>query len=331
MKTVNYQLTVKNCALPNLLWIANLTFVLYLYTGYQPVMAQSCFNLSDQPLFFESFGSGGQRPVLSGKTSYEYQNGNCPQDGQYKIVDFIDGTCFDSVWHYIPEDHTPGDTRGNMLLFNGGYDVNEFYNQAVSGLCPGTTYEFSFWSSNLLRPDKNATGRLPNLTAQLETLNGQIIQTTAIGSIPATAKPVWTRYALLFTPPDTVSQLTIHLITGKGGSGNDFVIDDIQVNQCGSCAPTSLYVPDAFTPNNDGMNDEFSIFVREPSAFDLKIFNRWGNLIFTSNALNDRWNGTYAGNLCPSGEYTWTITYQTANQPRSVNRYSRTGRVLLIR
>ena len=75
---------------------------------------------------------------------------------------------------------------------------------------------------------------------------------------------------------------------------------------------TSIYSPSAFSPNGDGVNDQFHIqgwaLLDEPEnikAFDLKIFNRWGELIFHSNDLNLGWDGTFNGEACPLDQYVW--------------------------
>lgn len=303
----------------------------WLYSGSSSARAQACPEESGQLVLYENFGTVNQRPSLAGQINYEYVSSHCPNDGQYTLMDFVDSTCFSSVWHSIPEDHTAGDVRGNMLLVNGWYVADEFYNQPVSGLCPGTTYEFSFWGVNLIKPDKNSTALLPIITARVETTTGLLVQTLAIGSIPVTTTPVWTRYSGLFTAPDTVSQLVIRLMNGKGGSGNDFGIDDIQIKQCSACVPAPLYVPDAFTPNNDGHNDEFGVFLRDPSEFDLKIYNQWGNLIFSSNSPASKWDGNFAGIACPAGSYAWVVTIQPLQRTSSPSRYVRSGRVLLLR
>jgi gliding motility-associated-like protein len=44
-------------------------------------------------------------------------------------------------------------------------------------------------------------------------------------------------------------------------------------------------------------------------TFNLKIFNRWGELIFESNQLEVGWDGTYQGKMCQDGTYIWVIEY----------------------
>ncbi len=70
-----------------------------------------------------------------------------------------------------------------------------------------------------------------------------------------------------------------------------------------------FYAPNAFTPNGDGLNDEFGI-VGQYAAIDrfrMYIFNRWGELIFKSDEPSIKWDGTYKGDQAPSGVYTYVF------------------------
>jgi|GEM_PF-1651471 len=68
-----------------------------------------------------------------------------------------------------------------------------------------------------------------------------------------------------------------------------------------------VFLPDAFTPNEDGLNDQYGangLFVRD---FQMQIFNRWGALLFVSNSMDERWDGTYQGIVSPPGTYVCKI------------------------
>lgn len=71
----------------------------------------------------------------------------------------------------------------------------------------------------------------------------------------------------------------------------------------------TLYVPNAFTPNGDGINDEFIPIVsgERENSYRFSIYNRWGEEIFRSENLNEGWNGNHAGSVSPSGIYTWRV------------------------
>ncbi len=90
-----------------------------------------------------------------------------------------------------------------------------------------------------------------------------------------------------------------------------------------------IYVPNAFTPNGDGFNDEFrpSINGYEPENYTIYIFNRWGNQIFESSDLMQGWNGTYEESESPQDVYVWLILYDDLNKQQKSLR----GIVTLIR
>lgn len=67
-----------------------------------------------------------------------------------------------------------------------------------------------------------------------------------------------------------------------------------------------IYVPTGFTPNGDGRNDRFTPFpVGIKSMNYFRVYNRWGQLVFSTNALYVGWDGTLGGALQPSGTYVW--------------------------
>jgi gliding motility-associated-like protein len=69
----------------------------------------------------------------------------------------------------------------------------------------------------------------------------------------------------------------------------------------------SLYVPNAFTPNNDGKNDVFQPSGLGFSKFSLNIFDAWGLNVFSSNDINQAWDGTNKGAPCAFESYIWVI------------------------
>ncbi len=71
----------------------------------------------------------------------------------------------------------------------------------------------------------------------------------------------------------------------------------------------SVFVPTAFTPNNDGLNDEFLSSTQGVYEFEMKIFNRWGELIFSSDNKDFGWDGysSNTGNFMENGTYLYSI------------------------
>lgn len=75
---------------------------------------------------------------------------------------------------------------------------------------------------------------------------------------------------------------------------------------------THLYIPSAFTPNNDGKNDQFKAVANRITDYKMQLFNRWGQLIFQSDNLSDGWNGNFKGHRQPMGVYVYVLSYKDA-------------------
>ena len=72
----------------------------------------------------------------------------------------------------------------------------------------------------------------------------------------------------------------------------------------------AVYAPNAFTPNGDGLNDKFVVKGVGIKQYKLKIFSRWGDLLFESDNLEDYWDGKGPdGKLVPAGTYAYVIYY----------------------
>ncbi|PUZ23208.1 hypothetical protein DCC81_22700 [Chitinophaga parva] len=110
-------------------------------------------------------------------------------------------------------------------------------------------------------------------------------------------------------------------------------------NECGSstdqvtvtfqdCVPNPTF-PNAFSPNGDGKNDIFLPTVRGPMYnYELRIFNRWGQLIFLSTDAKKGWDGTFNGEPVEIGTYVYWVTYKvTPTGPANIIK----GSVVLIR
>jgi gliding motility-associated-like protein len=97
-------------------------------------------------------------------------------------------------------------------------------------------------------------------------------------------------------------------------------------------AEASIYIPNAFTPNQDGNNDVFYVYGRGFADFHLKIFDRWGELVFESFNQNDGWDGTYRGKLLNPGVFVYyvDVRFITGIAPPEYTKY-RKGSVTLLR
>jgi large repetitive protein len=72
----------------------------------------------------------------------------------------------------------------------------------------------------------------------------------------------------------------------------------------------SIWLPNVFTPNNDGVNDDVVMKPGGPVKFEsIEIYNRWGMQIFKSTDINSKWNGTYNGKICELDTYIYVVRY----------------------
>ena len=91
---------------------------------------------------------------------------------------------------------------------------------------------------------------------------------------------------------------------------------------------TSLHVPTAFTPDADGVNDQFGAKGINVRDFHMEIFNRWGEKIYESDDINAHWDGTFQGQAAQQGSYVFHVTAFDIDTNEDI---STTGTVALLR
>ncbi len=89
----------------------------------------------------------------------------------------------------------------------------------------------------------------------------------------------------------------------------------------------ATFIPNAFTPNGDGINDDFAVTISNITSFHIQIFDRYGQKLFESTDISNRWNGTSGGKKLPQGTYYYLIS--TVGQGGKAATLS--GYVLLVR
>jgi gliding motility-associated-like protein len=91
---------------------------------------------------------------------------------------------------------------------------------------------------------------------------------------------------------------------------------------------TGWYLPNTFTPNGDGLNDVIRPYlIGMKSLTKFSIYNRLGNLVFSTVRDGEGWDGTYMGRKMDSGAYVWILEYMDdANKP-----VQQKGSLLLLR
>jgi gliding motility-associated-like protein len=98
-----------------------------------------------------------------------------------------------------------------------------------------------------------------------------------------------------------------------------------------NCLPCPLYVPTAFSPNLDGLNDEFSPATPcELFRYRLHVFDRWGSLVFFTEQPETTWDGRWRGKPAPPGVYLWVMEGETELKGERAP-LRRSGDVTLVR
>jgi len=95
--------------------------------------------------------------------------------------------------------------------------------------------------------------------------------------------------------------------------------------------PTRIYIPNTFTPNGDGINDIFGVWGIEIASMNLRVFDRWGELVFETIEVENRWDGTKDSSVLGIGQYVWTLQYEGYTEEATLLKGSESGTVLLMR
>ncbi|XVJ65316.1 MAG: T9SS type B sorting domain-containing protein [Lacibacter sp.] len=218
---------------------------------------QVCSGSLGTPIVNITFGSGSTNPgpqistlIPGASTNYNYAayaTGNPPSvifDGDYATVNAVPNN---GAWFTGGTDHT-GNPNGYMAFFNSAPTPGEFYRQTVSGLCPGTTYEFSVWVANVINPSVLPGAILPNITFKiLDPSTSAILGLFNSGDIPMSNSMTWRQYSFLFQSPAATNSVTLVLennnIGGNTQPGNDLALDDITFRPCGPGITAAINTP----------------------------------------------------------------------------------------
>lgn len=125
---------------------------------------------------------------------------------------------------------------------------------------------------------------------------------------------------------ETTGTFPIALIVSNAQGCSDTIVKPLVV-----LPDFSIYVPNAFTPNADGLNDLFGPVIRGARSYHLLITNRWGESIFQTGNLEACWDGSFKGQPCKEDVYIWMIEVSSETYSDATNTKKLTGEVLLYR
>ncbi len=150
---------------------------------------------------------------------------------------------------------------------------------------------------------------------------GTTISPTIEGTYYEWERPNYSRSKNLF-----IEQAGIYEVTAYNHSHCTTKQQVIVSDAC----PVLIYVPNAFTPNSDGINDVFIPKIKNAISYELTILNRWGEIIFTSSDPAVNWDGKLNGKMSQTEVYVWKITAKGYNESLRISDYIKTGTVTLV-
>jgi gliding motility-associated-like protein len=212
--------------------------ILCFFLSCYPVQAQTCTGGLGDPITDITFGAGLDfgPPLSTSITNLQYLTDHCPNDGQYTITSSTTN-CYNGSWVNVTADHT-GNPNGKFMLINASFLPSDFYVQTVTGLCPGTTYQFAAWILNM----SALSGQiLPNITFSIEKADGTVLDSIHTGNLPLYNPAQWNQYGFYFTTPAGISTVVLRMTNNApGGIGNDLALDDITFRPAGPATMVSI-------------------------------------------------------------------------------------------
>ncbi|MBC9932100.1 gliding motility-associated C-terminal domain-containing protein [Chitinophaga qingshengii] len=220
-------------------------YVLLLLLIGSHVKAQQCTGSLGDPVFLETFGTAATAakptlgpPLPAGITTYTYyapgvgSRPTGPYPGQYTISNTTRG--YNNIYFVDRPDHTSTDGRGFCMVVDANATPDKFYERTITGLCAGTTFEFSAWIMNI-NPQSGVSQ--PSLRFDImdaNNPNGTPLKSVSTGTVPFQSPGTWVRQAGIFQMPSTTSAIILRIFSNTPNSnGNDLALDDIAFAACG--------------------------------------------------------------------------------------------------
>ncbi|MFT6746117.1 MAG: gliding motility-associated-like protein [Glaciecola sp.] len=141
-------------------------------------------------------------------------------------------------------------------------------------------------------------------------------------------------YKYLWETGETTSEINItqdgtySVEISVGEDEGCMITDQITIK---SYCPHGLFVPNAFSPNDDFINNSFNAIGYNIDDYKMIIYDRWGIKLFETNDLNKGWDGTYKGRSVQIDVYVWKILYSADNKVGVSENHERIGRVSVVR
>jgi gliding motility-associated-like protein len=331
---------------------------IYIYEKATNVLSEQILAISSQVLIVANVGTINLQNILNPHTQY------------YVLIDsdaFItgfgavyEGITNNTTWTFTTTESPPiaSDATycgsGQVLLqansLASGASFN-WYNSAVGGtlLQMGASFQTPVLNTStnyyvttivagcesVRKPIKAIILPLPlvNLAQRIQLQKGESVVLQANGGIQYR----WTPTDGLSNPevanPVALPQQSIVytvIVTNAQNCSTQAQVD-VQVRE----GVNEVFLPNTFSPDQNGKNDRFRVKGKNISSVDLKVYNRTGILLYQSQSLQDAtqngWDGTFQGNLQPSDTYIWRISGSYTDGTEISVGQKNTGTLFLLR
>ncbi|UAY51888.1 gliding motility-associated C-terminal domain-containing protein [Ferruginibacter albus] len=149
-------------------------------------------------------------------------------------------------------------------------------------------------------------------------LNVDRNDTIQLNVTPAARSYLWTATNALISntgiknPFATIPSSSWIYVKTASTIGSCIAVDSvfITVNDSVRCNDSYIYLPNAFTPNGDGLNDLFRIQYKNITLKEFQIFNRWGERVFKTSNIKEAWDGKHKGEIT-AGNYVYWVSYHS--------------------
>jgi gliding motility-associated-like protein len=279
-----------------------------------------------------NFGDMGQSQVLQPSHTYAAPGFYNVQLIVYKVdCSGLNDTITRKIWIADSDTFLGADTSScNLLTLKIGieeiFGANYFWNTGFTGSKITTANFGDYWleleqNGCKLRDTIKVTER-PKPTVSLGS------DASICKYKPALLKTISSNYdSYMWNTGETTSSILVnqtgtYYVTVTQNTCN--ASDTVQVLP-GDC---DIYIPNAFTPNNNSRNETFGVVENAAvQNFSMQIYSKWGQLIFTSNDITRKWDGTFKGKNMPNGNYVWIVNYTNSRGRKFYDQ----GTVMLIR
>ncbi|MDP2384874.1 MAG: gliding motility-associated C-terminal domain-containing protein [Bacteroidota bacterium] len=277
--------------------------------------------------------------LASGAVNYNWNTGTNSNsiivspniNTSYTVVAYDTNNCSNSATYNVTVNTIPTANAGvdqticagQSVTLNGSggsiYTWNSGQNSQSISVSPSNTFNYILTASNGVCTDKDTVkvnvNPIPNLivsddititqgdTAMLSVSGANFYNWSSNSSLSCTT------CSTITVSPLYSSQYCVEASSINGCINSKCVNVIVDIN-CGE-----LFVPDAFSPNGDGVNDMLQVFINKTcvKGFSLLIFDRWGEKIFESSDINTFWDGTYKGQALNNAVFVYYLNISFNN------------------